>query len=206
MIGIFGGTFDPVHYGHLRAALEAKEIFDLDEMRLIPSAQPPHRNAPEVPAAMRLAMLKLAVEGQPGFIADSREIERPGASYMAITLESLRREFPDRPLILFIGGDAFEKLTSWYAWQTLFGLGHLVVLTRPFCGASPLDAFFTEKLVSDPALLRESLAGYLYFQDITQLDISATKIRSMFVQGKSPRYLMPESVIDFIHEHRLYRS
>ena len=112
MIGIFGGTFDPVHYGHLRSAFEVKEIFGLDEVRLIPSAQPPHRQAPQASVAMRMEMFKLAVQNQPGFIVDTREIDRAGASYMVMTLESLRQEFPEQPLLLFIGSDAFNHLTN----------------------------------------------------------------------------------------------
>ncbi|MBK8814237.1 MAG: nicotinate-nucleotide adenylyltransferase [Methylococcaceae bacterium] len=206
MIGIFGGTFDPVHYGHLRAALEAKEYFGLDEIRLIPSAKPPHRDTPQVPAAMRLDMLKLAIEHQPGFIADNREIERTGASYMVVTLESLRSEFPGKSLLLFIGTDAFNNLASWYQWEKLFDLAHVVVLTRPNSLVKPLDKFYAEKQTQQTRQLREQLAGKLYFQAITQLDISATAIRTLIAQGKNPRYLLPDAVITYINEHRLYKS
>lgn len=206
MIGIFGGTFDPVHYGHLRAALEAKEHFGLDEIRLIPSAQPPHRDTPQVSAAMRLDMLKRAIEHQPGFIADTREIERSGASYMTITLESLRCEFPDQSLLLFIGSDAFNHLASWYQSEKLFDLAHVVVLTRPNSLIKPPNKFYAEKQIDQTKQLREQVAGKLYFLAITQLDISATAIRTMIAQGKSPRYLLPDAVVAYIHEHRLYKS
>jgi len=112
MIGIFGGTFDPIHYGHLRSALEVKETFGLTEIRLIPSAQPPHREQPAATALMRLHMLELAIKNQPGLIIDTRELNRSGASYMVDTLKSLRQEFNDEPLLLFIGSDAFNQLKN----------------------------------------------------------------------------------------------
>lgn len=206
MIGIFGGTFDPIHYGHLRLALEVKELFGLDEIRLIPSAQPPHRDVPQVSAAMRLEMLKLAVDQQPGFIVDTREIERASASYMVTTLQSLRLEFTDKPLLLFIGSDAFNKLTTWYQWRQLFDLAHLVVLTRPGHLVGQLDDFYIEKYTNELMQLHEQLAGKLVFQAITQLDISATAIRSMIAQHKSPRFLLPDAVLTYIYQNQLYQS
>lgn len=205
MIGIFGGTFDPVHYGHLRAALEVKEIFRLDEIRLIPSAKPPHRPAPKVSPAMRLEMLKLAVAIQPGFIVDKREIDRAGDSYMLMTLESLRQDFPDKPLLLFIGSDAFNRLDTWYRWRQLFDLAHVVVLTRPGYLIGKLDDFYASRQASKPVQLIEQLAGKLYFQTITQLDISATAIRTMIAQNNSPRFLLPEAVLTYIYKHQLYK-
>lgn len=206
MIGIFGGTFDPVHYGHLRSALEAKEHFGLEEIRLIPSAHPPHRDTPQVPATMRLDMLKLAVAGQPGFTVDAREIERPGASYMVITLESLRREYANEPLLLFLGSDAFSNLSLWYQWKQLFDLAHVVVLTRPNYLVKPLDDFYNGRQTRRPKDLGEQVSGRLYFQEITQLDISATEIRAIVSQGKSPRFLLPDTVLTYIIKHQLYRS
>ncbi|PPD32864.1 MAG: nicotinic acid mononucleotide adenylyltransferase, partial [Methylomonas sp.] len=128
MIGIFGGTFDPVHYGHLRSALEVKELFGLDEVRLIPCYQPPHRDQPKASATMRLQMLQQAINHEPGLVVDSRELNRAGPSYMVDTLKSLREEFSEQTLLLFIGSDAFENLTSWHRWQQLFDYAHLVVL------------------------------------------------------------------------------
>ncbi len=205
MIGIFGGTFDPVHYGHLRSALEAKEIFGLDEVRLIPSAQPPHRQAPQASALMRLEMLKLAIQDQPGFIADTREIERAGASYMVVTLESLRHEFPEKPLLLFIGSDAFNQLASWYQWWRLFDFAHVVILTRPGYQIMPLDDFYTDKIIHTQTELAAQIAGKLYFQAITQLDISATVIRAMIAKSSDTRFLLPDTVLSYINQHQLYR-
>lgn len=206
MIGIFGGTFDPVHFGHLRSALEVKEIFGLDEVRFITSAKPPHRQAPKASAATRLAMLKLAIEDQPGFLADTREIEREGPSYMLLTLESLRRDFPRQALLLFIGGDAFNQLTSWHQWQKLFDYAHVVILNRPGYLPPPLDDFYKLRLVEGKESLARSLFGSLYFQQITQLDISATAIRAMLSNSRDPRYLLPDAVLNYIRQHNLYLS
>lgn len=204
MIGIFGGTFDPVHYGHLRSALEVKEIFNLNEIRLIPSAQPPHRQSPQAAADSRLEMLKLAVNNLPGFIVDTRELERAGASYMVLTLESLRQDFPHQSLLLFIGSDAFNHLQEWYQWQRLFDWAHIVVLTRPGYQVGDLVPFLVDKQASLAKELSEQLAGKLYFQAITQLDISATAIRAMVAHGKSPQFLLPDAVVAYIKEHQLY--
>jgi nicotinate-nucleotide adenylyltransferase len=206
MIGIFGGTFDPVHYGHLRSAVEVKEIFGLDEVRLIPSAQPPHRQAPQASPTTRLDMLKLAIDNQPSFIADTRELDRAGASYMVITLESLRQEFPGQPLLLFIGSDAFNQLTTWYQWQRLFDFAHIVVLTRPGHRVGQLEPFFVERQTIHQTELKQELAGKLYFQAITQLDISATVIRNIFADQRNPAFLLPDSVIAYIKQHKLYQA
>jgi nicotinate-nucleotide adenylyltransferase len=206
MIGIFGGTFDPVHYGHLRSVLEVKEIFGLDEVRLVPSAQPPHRQVPQASVAMRLEMLKLAVQNQAGFIVDTREIDRAGASYMVVTLESLRQEFPEQPLSLFIGSDAFNQLESWYQWQRLFDFAHIVVLTRPGFIVQQLDDFFTARQVANKQELSQHLAGKLYFQPITQLDISATVIRNMIANERNPAFLLPDAVIAYIKQQQLYQT
>lgn len=206
MIGIFGGTFDPIHYGHLRAALEVKEILGLDQVRMVLSAKPPHRPSPITPVETRLDMLRLALSPVPGFIADTTEMERAGQSYMVITLASLRREFPVQPLLLCIGIDAFNKLESWHQWQRLFDFAHVVVLTRPGYSAGALSVFFQARLAAEHKELSAHLAGKLYFQPITQLDISATAIRTMLDEGRSPRFLLPDAVLTYINEHNLYRS
>ncbi|MEQ1546017.1 nicotinate-nucleotide adenylyltransferase [Methyloglobulus sp.] len=206
MIGIFGGTFDPVHYGHLRSALEVKEIFGLEEVRLIPSSQPPHRSQPHATANMRVQMLNLAIANQPDLTIDTREIDRAGASYMVLTLESLRQDFPDQPLLLFVGSDAFSQLTSWYQWQRLFDFAHIVVLTRPGFSVLQLDEFFAVRQTSDREQLSEHLSGKLYCQPITQLDISATAIRKIFADRRSPAFLLPDAVIAYISQNKLYQA
>jgi nicotinate-nucleotide adenylyltransferase len=206
MIGIFGGTFNPVHYGHLRSALEVKDVFGLDEVRLIPCFQPPHREHPSVTALMRLHMLELAITNQPGLKIDTRELERQGPSYMVDTLKSLRLEFPDQPLLLFIGTDAFKHLTAWHQWQQLFAYAHIVVMTRPGYQAQDLDDFFKARLAADKNELAERLAGKLFFQAVTPLDISATAIRKMIAEQQNPGYLLPDAVIDYIKQNLLYQK
>ncbi len=206
MIGIFGGTFDPVHYGHLRAALEVKEIFGLDEVRLVLSAKPPHRPSPNTSVANRLEMLQLAILNEPGFIVDTREIVRSGNSYMVITLESFRKEFPVQPILLFVGDDAFNKLNTWYQWQRLFEFAHIVVLTRPGYTKCRFDEFFIDKITDQPIDLKSQIAGKLYFQTITPLDISATAIRSIIAAGKNPRFLLPDPVLTYINKLQLYAN
>jgi nicotinate-nucleotide adenylyltransferase len=204
MIGIFGGTFDPVHYGHLRAALEAKEVFGLDEIRLIPSAQPPHRNAPYACANMRAEMLQLAIKNHPELIVDTRELDRHGASYMIDTLISLNHDYPQESFLLIIGCDAFNRLTSWHQWRRLFDFAHIAVLTRPGFKIQQLDQFLAARQISDKQEFFNQPPGKLYFQPVTPLDISATKIREMIAKDCNPAFLLPDSVIAFIKLQQLY--
>ncbi len=210
MIGIFGGTFDPVHYGHLRSALEVKDIFGLDEVRLIPCADPPHREQPAASADMRLQMLELAIKNQPGLKIDTREVDRydqhQEPSYMVDTLKSLRQEFPTEPLLLFIGSDAFKHLTGWHQWQRLFDYAHIVVLTRPGFETQQLEDFFKARLVGDINELAQASAGKLCFQQVTQLDISATAIRNIIADKLNPGFLLPDAVIEYIKQHQLYET
>jgi nicotinate-nucleotide adenylyltransferase len=206
MIGIFGGTFDPVHYGHCRSALEVKDLFGLDEVRLIPSLHPPHRDLPQATAAMRLQMLRLAVSHQPGLVVDTRELERAGPSFMVDTLKSLHEDFPNQTLLLFIGSDAFENLTSWHCWQQLFDYAHIVVLTRPGYAIQLLEDFFAVRLVQNKAELSQTPTGLIYFQSVTQLDISATAIRNIIAQKQSPGFLLPDAVIEYINKNKLYKT
>ena len=205
MIGIFGGTFDPVHYGHLRSALEVKELFGLTEVRLVLSAQPPHREQPAATALMRLQMLELAIKNQPGLIIDTRELNRQGASYMVDTLKSLRQEFKNAPLLLFIGSDAFNQLKTWHQWPHLFDFAHLVVMTRPGFTIQNPDDFFKAKLATQLTELTHASVGKLYFQQVTQLDISATAIRNMIAEQQNPGFLLPDTVIAYIRQHQLYQ-
>ncbi|WP_340123161.1 nicotinate-nucleotide adenylyltransferase [Methylobacter svalbardensis] len=210
MIGIFGGTFDPVHYGHLRSALEVKGIFGLDEVRLIPCANPPHREQPAVTADMRLQMLELAIKNQPGLKIDTRELDRyqeseQAPSFMVDTLKSLRQEFPAEPLLLFIGSDAFKHLTGWHQWQRLFDYAHIVVMTRPGFETQALDDFFKARLAGAKELA-QATAGKLCFQQVTQLDISATAIRDMIARKLNPGFLLPDAVIEYIKQHQLYET
>jgi nicotinate-nucleotide adenylyltransferase len=206
MIGIYGGTFNPVHLGHLRTALEVKELFKLDQLRLIPCRLPPHRQQPDVDSEMRLAMLRLAVADTPDLQIDRRELDRDGPSYMVDTLCDLRQENPDKGLILFIGTDAFAGLESWHRWQHLFDYAHIVVMTRPACSLPVLSNFLRQRLCEDRRQLQQQIAGRLFFQAVTALDISATAIRELISAGRNPKFLLPDSVITYIRHHRLYLS
>lgn len=206
MIGVYGGTFNPVHYGHLRTALEVKELFDLEQLRLIPCRLPPHRQQPDVDGEMRLAMLNLALADTPGLFADRRELDREGPSYMVDTLASLRAENPDSALILFIGGDAFAGLERWHLWKRLFDYAHIVVMTRPACQMPVISEFLSERLTDKRRQLQQTKAGRLFFQAVTALDISATAIRQLIAAGRSPKFLLPDAVIAYIQQHQLYLS
>ena len=207
-VGILGGTFDPVHYGHLRPALEVLEDLELAEVRFIPCCQPPHRQPPVATPAQRLAMLELALDGQAGFVADDQELRRAGPSYTVDTLTTLRAEVGTTPLCLLLGTDAFAYLPTWHRWQVLLTLAHLVVVDRP--GASPTWPDALSQLVQchrweHPQRLREHPAGGILFQPVTPLAISATRVRERLGQGKSPRYLVPDKVGAYIRDRGLYR-
>jgi len=208
-VGIFGGTFDPVHYGHLRAALEVKECFGLEDFRLLPAGTPLLRGTPGAAAEHRLAMLQLAASIYPEFRVDDREIRRGGCSYMVDTLAEIRREQGNVPVLLVIGQDAANALDSWHEWQQLFELSHLVVMRRPDSTvrySETLQQEMRQRLVTETGQLLDSAAGFVYPQEITQLDISATAIRHMLKSGRSPGYLMPDVVIEYIHRNGLYQA
>lgn len=209
MLGIYGGTFDPVHYGHLRTAVEVKEALELDELRFLPCRLPPHRGSPGAGPELRARMLDLALhEAGPGFAVDRRELERAGPSYMVDTLASLRREAPERALCLIVGLDAFGGFPSWHRWRELFDLAHIAVMRRPGSQepewARELAGIVRERKAENLRDLDASLAGLILFVEVTQLAISATGIRRLIAEGKSPRFLLPDSVLALIGAHRLY--
>lgn len=210
MIGIYGGTFDPIHYGHLRTALEVKEAAGLEEIRFIPCRIPPHRGVPGATPDQRLAMLRAAlVDAEPGFRIDTRELERPGPSYMVETLESLRSEIGSRPLCLIVGLDAFRGLPRWHRWRELFDLAHILVMQRPGPETDlpePMRDLLRTRAVDSPAALRSRASGLVHLIPVTLLDISATRIRSAIGAGTSARYLTPDSVLELIRSLGLYRS
>jgi len=212
-IGLLGGTFDPIHYGHLRLAEEMGELLGLDEVRIVPAGHPPHRGRPRVDAMHRLAMARLAVAGNPRFVLDEREVHKVTPSYSVETLTALRGELPaGTPLILFMGADAFMGLTTWHRWQELPELAHLAVAHRPgFTSAvwedalpEPLRRLLAIRRCEQPGELVERPAGLIHLHAITQLDISASQIRERALRGRSLRYLLPDSVIDYIQENHLY--
>ncbi|MBB3225545.1 nicotinate-nucleotide adenylyltransferase [Luteibacter sp. Sphag1AF] len=189
-LAILGGTFDPVHHGHLRAAWEAAEQLDA-EVRLVPAHVPPHRPAPLADAAHRVALLRAALAGQDRLGLDTRELDRQGPSYTVDTLAALRAEIgPTRPLVLLVGTDAFAHLPSWHRWRELFELAHIGVLTRP--GSAPtLHWDLATEVARRRAHALRGPAGDVIDIAITPLDIAATAIRDAFASGREPRYLLP---------------
>ncbi len=208
-LGILGGTFDPVHHGHLRLAIEMAEAVGMDEVRLVPLYLPPHRKPPTAPPALRLCMLNAAVAGTPVLTVDDRELRRARVSYTVETLAELRGESARRPLCLILGLDAFSGLEGWHRWRHIIGLAHLLVGQRPGTVLSlsgPLQDVFDRHRVTDPSELHRREAGCLLRRAIPELDISASAIRRRIAAGHSPRHLLPEAVLDLIERNRLYRE
>lgn len=208
MIGIMGGTFDPIHFGHLRAALEIREALALDEIRFVPCGQPPHRDQPAENPAIRALLVAYAVADESTFLLDRRELDRAGPSYTVDTLRSLREELgDDAGLYLILGYDAFLDLPRWHQPARLFELANLIVARRPGeTGKLGFDLrrLYTGRVCANPEQLRERAAGRVYFQEVTQLDISATVIRRRIAKGGSARYLLPDSVWAMIRRQGWY--
>jgi len=210
-IGLLGGTFNPIHYGHLRTAQELADALGFDEVRFIPSANPPHRTTPEVSAEHRAAMVQLAIADNPLFKLDMRELARMGASYMIDTLISLREELGEHAVLcLIMGSDAFVKLDTWHHWQKLLDYCHIILVQRPnFAPDQPklsaeLTALLHDHYTENVDDLIEKTNGHIHMQKVTPLEISATRIRESLKTGHSVRYLMPENVIAYIATHKLY--
>lgn len=217
MIGIFGGTFDPVHFGHLRPALEVFEALALREMRLLPVNQPPHRAMPVANGKQRETLLQAAIgKDTPGLVVDNRELRREGPCYMVDTLTSLREEgrkpLGDEPICLVLGMDAFLQLHTWHRWEEILALAHLVVTHRPGWSqddevasmAPALANLWRQCLVDDASELESLPAGKILHMVVSQLDISATRIRALVATGKSPRFLLPDAVWNLIRMQGLY--
>jgi nicotinate-nucleotide adenylyltransferase len=209
-LGVFGGTFDPIHYGHLRLAETAREALGLTRVRLIPAGQPPHRATPGAAGAHRLAMARLAAASNPAFEVDPAEVEAAQASYTILSLERLRAELgPRRPLVLLLGVDAFLGLPTWRRWTELFDFAHLAVANRPgySLGGAAMPAALAEQVSrrqAAPDTLGAAPAGRLVQFAMTPLAISATDIRARCAAGQSLRYLLPPPVVDYISRHQLY--
>lgn len=209
MLGVFGGTFDPIHFGHLRTALEVCEGLSLSELRFVPCSVPPHRSMPKVTASVRLKLLELALDGSdPRLRIDDCELRRQGPSYMVDTLSAMRAELPDHPICLIVGLDAFQGIPAWHRWREIFRLAHVVVMQRPFEAsyAEALERVLDERLTADESALPNRPAGFIHFQEVSQLAISSSRIRELVRHGKSTQYLLPEPVREFIAVNGLYRT
>jgi nicotinate-nucleotide adenylyltransferase len=211
LIGILGGTFNPIHFGHLRIAQELADSLKLSEVRFIPAANPPHKATPTVSAKHRAAMVQLAISDNPLFKLDTRELDRAGASYTIDTLISLQNELGKNVSIcLMMGSDAFTKLDSWHRWDELLNFCHIILVQRPNAKSEKLSERMT-KFLSDHYTenmydLAEKTAGYIHMQAITAQDISATKIRRNLTEGASNKYLLPDAVLTYIAQHQLYSA
>jgi nicotinate-nucleotide adenylyltransferase len=206
-MGIFGGTFDPIHYAHLRTAFELQQALRLREIRFVPAGNPPHRDQPLADPPLRLALVQAAVAGQPGFVVDDREIRKAGPSYTVETLAELRHEYPDRSICLIVGMDAFLSLPKWYHWHEIFDLAHLVVAHRPGWrapGMGPLGELLVDRGTGRINDLHDSRAGCIYIHAVTQLEISSTEVRQLIAIGRDPRFLMPDAVRKLIIESKCY--
>ena len=208
-VGVFGGTFNPVHYGHLRSALELVERLGLARLHLMPCAVPPHREAPSCSAHDRAAMVALATEGEGRLHCDTRELERDGPSYTIDSLLDLRGELgAGHSVCMVMGCDAMIKLNTWHRWRELLDVAHIAVIARPgwhFPETGEVAEWLNEHRCDDPAVLGSAPAGGLLVEELRPLDISSTEIRDMLAEGRSARYLLPEPVLDYIQERHLYQ-
>lgn len=199
--------FDPIHYGHLRTAFELWQALKLAEVRFMPAGSPPHKQATQASAELRLAMVSAAIADQKQFVVDDREIRREGVSYSYDTLAEVRAEYPDRSLCLLLGMDAFLGLPDWHRWRELLDLAHIVVAHRPGWKAptmGPLGEVMVDRGTGSVRDLHEQLAGRIYIRAVTQLEISSTDLRQVITSGQDPRYLVPEEVRKIIRETGCY--
>lgn len=206
-IGVFGGTFDPIHYGHLRTGYELLRKLRLSEVRFLPCARPPHREQPVADPLQRLAMVQMATAGQPGFVVDDRELHREGPSYSVDTLIDLRSTWPERPLCLIVGMDAFLSLPKWHKWRQVLELAHVVVAHRPGWrapGIGALGELLMDRGTGRVEDLHEHRAGKIYIHAVTQLEISSSALRALIAEGGDPRFLMPDGVRDVIDKSGCY--
>jgi nicotinate-nucleotide adenylyltransferase len=212
-LGLFGGTFDPVHFGHLRLAEEAIGHLGLGGVRWIPAGQPPHRGVPEVTAEQRLEMVLRCTAENEHFSVDASEVKAAAPSYTVHTLERLRAELgAEQSLILLVGADAFAGLSGWHRWRDIFSLAHVAVSHRPGFPVEitslphELATEFHDRHLTGIDGLKDTPAGGIATFAMTQLAISATQIRKLLANGVSARYLLPDSVLDYIQRHQLYRN
>ena len=210
-LGILGGTFDPIHTGHLQLAQAALASLHLSGVIWIPAGYPPHRHAPQAAPEHRLKLLKLALSDNAAFTVDPTEVQTPAPSYTVHTLERLRREHgPARPLVLLMGADAFTGLDRWHRWTDILNYSHLGIANRPGSSLAaqdlprPLHALLEQQGGADPAVLTSAPAGRIVSFPMTPCPISATAIRAALASGESVTDLLPPKVLDYIGLHSLY--
>lgn len=206
-IGVLGGTFDPVHCGHLRSALDIAQDLNLAAVFLMPNHTPPHKQQPQASNEQRLAMLSLATEHCEKLTIDTRELDCNGLSYSVLALESLRKEHPDTPLCFLMGMDSLLTLTSWHRWQELLALCHIIVSQRPgwlLPQTGDIADLLTKHHCVDVNELNQSLAGKIMIYHAHPLAISSSQIRALIKNKKSPQFLLPDPVIDYIRQQSLY--
>lgn len=209
-IGILGGTFDPVHNGHLRAAIECREKLKLDEVRLMPVNDPGHRNLTIANSTQRLVMLRMATEISDGLEIEDCDINRGGVTYTIDSLEELRQQNKKASLCFILGTDSFNRLHIWKRWKELINYAHLIVVRRP---GHPLDPeqdqireLLNQQQTSDASKLKKQTAGCVYLTEVPMIDISATRLRDIFGNNNDPTGLLPQTVIEYIKQHDLYKK
>jgi len=213
LVGIFGGTFDPIHYGHLRVAEEIVETVGLQKMYFVPAGMPRLRHSPVASSQHRVEIVRLAIQKNPDFVLDEREIYRDGVSYSIDTVREFKQEFGEEVRLCFIlGADAFIKLPEWNNWKELFNLCHFIVSTRPGYSLTLIKELLSKELreecsqrwVSNTESLRKDTSGLIFIASTTMLDISATSIRAHIAAGRSVRHLVPSVTVNYISENKLY--
>ena len=210
LIGILGGTFDPIHNGHIRLAIEVLEKLKLDEVKLIPANIPPHRPTPFASSADRKKMIKLAISDEKKLSIDLREIENGNISYTVNTLKSLRDEFSDDILFLIIGVDVFNMIDGWKEWQSLLNYTHIIVANRSSDNeeniSGALKKWRNENKIDDINFLTSALSGYIYCIDTPIVEISSRMIRTYYAKYKNIQKYLPSNVITYIKENNLYKD
>jgi nicotinate-nucleotide adenylyltransferase len=207
-IGILGGTFDPIHNGHLKLATRVFQRCDLSEIRLIPVHTPSHRQIPFASIEQRLHMLQLAIENYDGLIIDEREIQRGEISYTVDTLGSLREDIGQDPLCLIMGADAFQTISSWHKWSSIIDHAHIIVAGRPGTEKQvtllQISELFDNMLTTTSMDLHKGAAGKIFYADIEEIDISSSRVRELIGSQKQVFELVPESVLTYIMKEDLY--
>ncbi|WP_231870766.1 nicotinate-nucleotide adenylyltransferase [Marinomonas aquimarina] len=206
---VMGGTFDPIHHGHLRSAVDILDYFQFKTLRLIPCYQPVHKGEPSVSAEQRLKMVELGIQADTRLSVDAREILREGRSYSIDTLIQLREELgQEESLIMVVGMDSFLSLPTWARWQELLDVAHILVISRP--GWEPdfistLESFYEKHRAESAAELQCAPAGKIWMQSFTPLAISSSQVRNLCRKNASIAYLVPETIQRFIEAHSLYK-